>query len=787
MAEVTGMTPDRIAQEIKDNTWHNGPVPSTVQSMDELSNGSWGIPNVNLARDLGLPGNFGTLEIQQIANGKTATYISQKHNTQELSIWISSRGDAGWTPWEQLLKHAPQERLSGNIDLNTLKTPNTYGVAINSGVSNLPEGEENTSGVLEVLTTGSKGVQRLTTWGSSPKIYIRNQSTTGWYDWKLVYPEYFERLSGDVDLNTLKTPNTYGVAINSGVSNLPEGEKNTAGVLEVLTTGTRAVQRFITWGINPKIYIRNQSTTTNWYGWHRQIGEEDIEKLSSGGSPGLKTSAMTLTAHSLLDGVPGRYRILAQVTAPVTRFRIHIESRRMVSETTRDFTLNNVYIGRHVGNGIVTDLKTLKTGSTNISGTSEWVSDWIKYDLTSEVLVDFDVSGSNLLKYYAGGYVYEAGAWKPTTIVSAAVWLELETYSETPVVAMIGDSTGAGQGAEWAIHESALHMAARKHHFIPMNYSYPGSSMGSMNNIEHHIYKRWAGLSKPDSVIIQAGSNDIHAGNPIDELKTRFRNISKLAEGISPVVIATTVKARYPDSGDFQGTLDEYNQWIRTQPYESRDYLDFYQAVSPNGGTLLADKADAAHLNTSGHSKMASVFDNTTTSRPPADVEYKGVGSPEGKITAPVGTIYTDTAATNGAIRWIKTSGTSNTGWRVEYGDTGWRLIPNRNETQEGQIYIRRVVDTCFIRVSKYLDPGNYAKHIATIPVGFRPEGVFYGLIVDPGAGSTNSIIGSYSPGALSWTRDIDGGYERPSTTQSGEVAYSTTNSWPTSLPGTPA
>ena len=166
---------------------------------------------------------------------------------------------------------------------------------------------------------------------------------------------------------------------------------------------------------------------------------------------------------------------------------------------------------------------------------------------------------------------------------------------------------------------------------------------------------------------------------------------------------------------------------------------------------------------------------------------FTGTGSPEGNVAAPIGSVYTDTAATNGAIRWIKTSGTGNTGWRVEYGDTGWRLLANRNESQTGEIYIRRVVDTCFIRVSKYLDPGNYAKHMASIPVGFRPDGQFYGMIVDSGAGSIHSVIGSYSTGNLSWARSIDGDYARPENPQSGELTYSTINPWPTSLPGTPA
>ena len=64
------------------------------------------------------------------------------------------------------------------------------------------------------------------------------------------------------------------------------------------------------------------------------------------------------------------------------------------------------------------------------------------------------------------------------------------------------------------------------------------------------------------------------------------------------------------------------------------------------------------------------------TSTAPSGVRWsparylEGTGFPEGVVTAPVGTRYTDTAATNGAIEWIKATGTGATGWRVTYGDT---------------------------------------------------------------------------------------------------------------------
>ena len=56
-----------------------------------------------------------------------------------------------------------------------------------------------------------------------------------------------------------------------------------------------------------------------------------------------------------------------------------------------------------------------------------------------------------------------------------------------------------------------------------------------------------------------------------------------------------------------------------------------------------------------------------------------GTGFPEGVVTAPVGTPYTDLAVTNGAINWVKASGTGNTGWQVISGDTGWRTLSSWN------------------------------------------------------------------------------------------------------------
>lgn len=45
-----------------------------------------------------------------------------------------------------------------------------------------------------------------------------------------------------------------------------------------------------------------------------------------------------------------------------------------------------------------------------------------------------------------------------------------------------------------------------------------------------------------------------------------------------------------------------------------------------------------------------------------------GTGMPNGVVSAPVGSKYIDTNATNGAVEWVKSSGTGNTGWVVSVG-----------------------------------------------------------------------------------------------------------------------
>ena len=71
--------------------------------------------------------------------------------------------------------------------------------------------------------------------------------------------------------------------------------------------------------------------------------------------------------------------------------------------------------------------------------------------------------------------------------------------------------------------------------------------------------------------------------------------------------------------------------------------------------------------------------------------EIHGRGMPNGTVTAPVGTTYVDEAVTNGALKWIKKTGTGNTGWEVLIGDTGWKTLQSVSKLGNSFVKVRRV------------------------------------------------------------------------------------------------
>ena len=214
--------------------------------------------------------------------------------------------------------------------------------------------------------------------------------------------------------------------------------------------------------------------------------------------------------------------------------------------------------------------------------------------------------------------------------------------------------------------------------------------------------------------------------------------------------------------------------------------------LSDGGGSITLPTAAAAP---SGNTGQVNEY------------EIHGTGMPNGKVVAPVGTTYVDTAVTNGALKWIKRTGNDNRGWEVLIGDTGWRNLSIVSKLGSSFLKIRRKNDTVVYQFgglswgwfgvvrrggAGYQPQGSdkerncYILGLGGVPVGFRSEssliggiyndkGAPYGTWYLGGAGDSNMLRFQFTD-PVPTDRDI--GDIRISI-----ITYLTSEPWPERLP----
>lgn len=233
---------------------------------------------------------------------------------------------------------------------------------------------------------------------------------------------------------------------------------------------------------------------------------------------------------------------------------------------------------------------------------------------------------------------------------------------------------------------------------------------------------------------------------------------------------------------------------------DGRDGVGIPQKLTLSGDTLtLSDGGGSVTL----PSQPAT---NTPTGQA-NEYEIHGTGMPNGKVTAPVGTTYVDTNATNGALKWIKRTGTDNQGWEVLTGDTGWRTLTIDSKLDSSYLKVRRKNDTVMYQFGglRYgwfgivrrggpgysIQPSDRERNVFIlglnkVPRGFRSEfsliggiyndkGTPYGTWYLGGAGDSNMLRFQFTD-PVPTDRDI--GDIRVSS-----ILYLTTDPWPTRLP----
>ena len=222
------------------------------------------------------------------------------------------------------------------------------------------------------------------------------------------------------------------------------------------------------------------------------------------------------------------------------------------------------------------------------------------------------------------------------------------------------------------------------------------------------------------------------------------------------------------------------------------------QKLTLTGNTLiLSDGGGSVNLPTSTSSNAGQVN----------EYEIHGTGMPNGKVSAPVGTTYVDTAVTNGALKWIKRSGAGNQGWEVLTGDTGWRTLNIKSKLGNSFLKVRRKNDLVTYQFGGlswgwfgvvrrggvgYEAQGSdkerncYILGLSGVPLGFRSESSLIGSIYnDKGTPYGTWYLGGYGDSNMLRFQFTD---PVPTDRDIGDIrvssiSYLTSEPWPGVLP----
>ena len=231
-----------------------------------------------------------------------------------------------------------------------------------------------------------------------------------------------------------------------------------------------------------------------------------------------------------------------------------------------------------------------------------------------------------------------------------------------------------------------------------------------------------------------------------------------------------------------------------------RDGVGIPQRLTLSGNTLiLSDGGGSVNLPT-----------QTATNTPSGQVneyEIHGTGFPNGKVTAPVGTTYVDTAVTNGALKWIKRRGNDAQGWEVLTGDTGWLTLNIQSKLGNSFLKVRRKNDTVMYQfgglqwgwfgIIRRGGPGYSAQAsdrerncfilmAQKIPMGFRSEFSLIGTIFN----DKGKRYGTWYLAGPSDGNHLRFQFDDPIPTDAdigdirvSSISYLTSEPWPTTLP----
>lgn len=420
-------------------------------------------------------------------------------------------------------------------------------------------------------------------------------------------------------------------AVASTILNLPVPLMGTLKVND--SSGGVTVQEYLT---QVGTFRRACSSTGTWEKWAKYAQQSDSASATGNPGSGFKTIPLALTGGiGTPDSVnsKGSVRIPIRFNAPITRWRLHMGNinPRNGAYVAGTWNIAGIYLGDkapagHAGHTSSMDL--LASGA--VPDKADLVTPWFTAPIGGDVsrILSFTWEGS------ASPVGLPGGCWRTDNLADAAataptlfsnphnrapfhLWIEAETYAQTPVVATVGSSTATGVGAKLPIYDSTLSRLGRARGFLPVHYTSSGDGISASLDPAHYKWARWNHLNKPDAVLNQLGSNDVFSeGVTLPVMQQRHKSLMDvITSQLSPVVFDTTLFPRTSHVGVQEDVRRAYNGWLEQQQNGVRGVFDFVTPVSTDDETLKpAMDFDGIHINDLGMQALADAVNHPISS-----------------------------------------------------------------------------------------------------------------------------------------------------------------------------
>lgn len=584
------------------------------------------------------------------------------------------------------------------------------------------------------------------------------------------FPKGIWKIENSAQRTRLRLPNSFGVMAMHVYSPDRQSVQNAKAAYWLSLSHSSPTQ----------MLIRSTSNTGVWEPeWQPPFRYE----------PPTKQAAVPLTfprGSSYSDDRPTvTMRIPFKLGAAVKRARIRLRNYDYRSDHgfPGSYRIVGAGIGKHQINpdgsmtGLVPEGETITQlmGSTQMSGPAEAKGDWVTVDLepNTDYLLSYSITSD-------AGMVYArqtaqcftnrlSSGWNRTGSVTAtpsgmgplSAILDVEVLKEVPIYGYLGDSQTAAISAARPGYDSWAMVHSRLEGAIPTIHAHAGAGLQEWQSASKPAYGVSDGMAKFDRMHISMGSNDISGGRPLTGVQEYLTNVMANWRKQTDTFVLHNYLPR-TGSNSTDAVRDGLNDWLRANlPGGALYTVDvFGSTVDPETGLMderwRASVSDV-HMSSAGNARIALATVGT------------GGGGTEVK----------------------KLSDTLHAALSSIPKDTGWRDVKSLATSQisigqGGYIHIRRVGDTvtwklCNVVLSNVSTDTN----AINIPLGFRQDDTRVLLHSGPTDTQPASLLLSSSQWFIRYRGSIVGPISAAENTLL--LSYTApTNSWPSTLPGTP-